>query len=111
MKTLKRNELKEMNDQEQEDFVLLNVLPQDAFNEKHIRTSVNLPYDADDFEETVERIAGSKDRKIVVYCANFDCDASPKAAKKLEEAGFTNVYDYEGGTKDWFEQKEHKEVA
>ena len=32
-------------------------------------------------------------------------DASPKAAKKLEEEGFTNVYDYEGGTKDWFEQK------
>lgn len=29
--------------------------------------------------------------------------------RKLEEAGFTRIYDYEGGTKDWMEQK--KEAA
>jgi rhodanese-related sulfurtransferase len=81
------------------------VLPRDEFNEKHIRTSINIPVDSDDFAEKVESVAGRKDRKIVVYCANFDCDASPKAAEKLEAAGFDKVYDYEGGTEDWFEQK------
>ncbi len=111
MKTLTRDELKEMNDEEHEDFVLINVLPQDAFNEQHIRTSINLPYEADDFEDAAERIAGSKTRKIVVYCASFDCDASEKAAEKLEESGFTNIFDYEGGTKDWFEQKTQMEAA
>lgn len=109
MKTLTRTELKRMNELEHEDFVLINVLPRDTFKEEHIRTSVNVPHEDDDFTEIVERIAGGKDRKIVVYCANFDCDASPKAAKKLEEAGFTRVYDYEGGTKDWMEKK--KEAA
>lgn len=106
MKTLTRNELKRMNELEHEDFVLINVLPRDTFNEEHIRTSVNVPVKDDDFTEIVERIAGSKDRKIVVYCASFDCDASPKAAKKLEEAGFRNILDYEGGTKDWMEHKQ-----
>ncbi|MCG5516796.1 MULTISPECIES: rhodanese-like domain-containing protein [unclassified Ectothiorhodospira] len=45
------------------------------------------------------RVAGGKDRKIVVYCANFDCDASRKAAAKLDNTGFTDVLDYEGGTR------------
>lgn len=106
MQPISRDDLKTMNETEHEDFVLINVLPQEKFNEKHIRTSINIPVDSDDFVEKVKSVAGSKDRKIVVYCANFECDASPQAAKKLEDAGFTKVYDYEGGTKDWFEQKQ-----
>ena len=106
METIDRDELKRMNETNHEDFVLINVLPREEFNEKHIRTSINIPVDSDDFAEKVESVAGGKDRKIVVYCANFDCDASPTAARKLEEAGFDKVYDYEGGTEDWFEQKE-----
>jgi len=40
---------------------------------------------------------------VVVYCANAECDASPKAAERLEEAGFTDVVDYQGGTQSWEE--------
>ena len=105
MKTISRDDLKQMNETEHEDFVLINVLPRDAFNREHIRTSINIPVDEPSFLEQAEAVAGSKDRKIVVYCANFDCDASPKAAQKLEDAGFKEVYDYEGGTRDWFDQK------
>lgn len=106
MKPIDRDTLKRMNEVEHEDFVLINVLPREKFNERHIRTSINIPVGSDDFVEQVESVAGGKDRKIVVYCANFDCDASPKAARKLEEAGFSKIYDYEGGTEDWFEQKQ-----
>lgn len=106
MKNIDRDTLKKMNEVEHEDFVLINVLPRDAFNEQHIRTSINIPVKHDDFAERVAEVAGSKDRKIVVYCANFDCDASPKAAEKLAAAGFSRIYDYEGGTEDWFEQKD-----
>ena len=105
MTPISRDELKRLNDQQHEDFVLINVLPRDAFLKEHIRTSINIPHDREDFTDMVESVIGSKDRKIVVYCANFDCDASPKAAQKLESAGFSQVYDYEGGTQDWFEQK------
>ncbi|MBS3805293.1 MAG: rhodanese-like domain-containing protein [Oleiphilaceae bacterium] len=106
MKPITRDDLKTMNEAEHEDFVLINVLPREEFNKQHIRTSINIPVDDTDFSEKVESVAGGKDRKIVVYSANFDCEASPKAARKLEDAGFTQVYDYEGGTKDWFEKKQ-----
>lgn len=106
MKPITRDDLKTMNEDRHDDFVLINVLPRNDFNEKHIRTSINIPVGDEDFERKVEDVAGGKDRKIVVYCASFDCDASPKAAKKLDQAGFTQVFDYEGGTKDWFEQKQ-----
>ncbi|MCG5516804.1 MULTISPECIES: rhodanese-like domain-containing protein [unclassified Ectothiorhodospira] len=106
MKTIDREQLKQMNEEKHEDFVLINVLPREAFKKQHIRTSINIPVGSDDFTEQVDRIAGGKDRKIVVYCANFDCDASRKAAAKLDDTSFTNVFDYEGGTQDWFEQKQ-----
>lgn len=101
MQSISREELEIMNDSSEKDFVLINVLPQDAFNKSHIRTSINIPHDDPQFEETVAKVAGNKDRNVVVYCASFDCDASPKAAGKLDRAGFSKVYDYEGGTKDW----------
>ena len=106
MKTLTHNELKTMNDTEERDFVLVNVLPRKVFNEEHIRTSVNIPLEKDNFTDLVETVAGDKNREIVVYCANFKCDASEKAAKKLEENGFSKIFDYEGGTEDWMEQKQ-----
>ena len=105
MQAINRNELKAM-EHNHEDFVLINVLGSDQFNKEHIRTSVNVPLANEDFVDQVETVAGNKDRNVVVYCANLDCDASPKAAKKLDEAGFRHVYDYEGGTKDWMEAKE-----
>lgn len=106
MNTLTFDELKRMNEQEHQDFVLINVLPREKFIEDHIRTSVNVPVEDEEFVDIVAKIAGSKDRRIVVYCANFNCDASPRAAKKLEDAGFARIYDYEGGTREWNEQKQ-----
>lgn len=105
MQAIDRETLKKMNEVDHEDFVLINVLPREKFKERHIRTSINIPVDSDDFVDQVESVAGGKERKIVVYCANFDCDASPKAARELDNAGFDQIFDYEGGTEDWFEQQ------
>ncbi len=102
MEQITKEQLKKMNDVKEEDFVLINVLSPDSFKEKHIRTSINIPLEKDNFEDLVQLVSASKDRKVVVYCASFECNASPKAAERLEKAGFTQVYDYEGGTKDWF---------
>lgn len=108
MKAISRDELKRMNEEQERDFVLINVLPRESFREQHIRTSINIPVNEEHFTEKVEEVAGGKDRDVVVYCASFDCDASPKAGQKLDEAGFSRVYDYEGGTKDWFEKKQQQ---
>ena len=100
MQTMTVQQLKAMMDRN-EDFTLINVLDREDFERSRIPGSENVPVSRDDFEDRVEELAGGKDAQIVVYCASFDCEASPKAAKKLDEAGFENVYDFEGGTKEW----------
>ena len=83
------------------DLVLLNVLDEDQFDAARIPGSQNLPLGSDDFVQEAQAIAGNKQKTIVVYCAGPDCNASPTAARLLDEAGFGNVYDYEGGLKEW----------
>lgn len=78
--------------------VLINTLPREAHEAKHIPGSVNVP--TDDIE-AVETLVPNKDDHIVVYCANADCDASPTAAQALEERGYTNVIDFEDGYAGW----------
>jgi len=83
------------------DFTLVDVLPEASFEEKHIPGSVSAPL-AEDFVERVRQaVHDDRERNIVVYCANTSCDASPRAARELERAGFVNVFDYEAGLQDW----------
>lgn len=100
MKTLNAKQLKMMHDGPAE-ITLLDVLPEDSFNEQHIPGAVNIPVGGDDFVDRVEDLVRDKAHPIVVYCANEDCDASPTAATKLEEAGYANVYDFPAGIKGW----------
>jgi len=102
MQAIDRNTLQDMQNKHK-DFVLINVLKPEHFQKAHINSSINIPLESRSFTKQVETVAGGKDRDVVVYCASFDCDASPKAAQKLEKAGFKHVYDYEGGTKDWLD--------
>jgi len=100
MKTLNANELKSMLDRD-EDLTLINVLGEEDFRRAHVPGSSNIPVDRENFVSEVERLAGGKDGTVVVYCASHDCEASPKAARRLDEAGFAHVYDFEGGIKEW----------
>jgi rhodanese-related sulfurtransferase len=102
MQTLTHEQLKAMLDRH-DDLVLINVLGQEPFEQAHIPGSYNIPVGERDFVERVEDTVGNKHSKVVVYCASFECNASPTAARKLEQAGFSQVYDFEGGTKDWRE--------
>ncbi len=102
MKTVDTEDLRLMIDNSQ-DFTLINVLPEAYFRQQHLPDSINVPLEHENFVREVEQAAGSKDAKIVVYCASLDCDASEQAARALEEAGFRNVYDYAGGVEAWSE--------
>ena len=42
-----------------------------------------------------------KDKPVIVYCANTECYASPKATKQMHDLGHATVYDYEAGKTDW----------
>ncbi len=102
MRTMHAKDLRQMIDQKQ-DLLLINVLKKEDFDARHIPGSRNVPNESPKFVDQVSSMAGSKTRPIVVYCASASCQASPTAAKKLEQAGFTNVTDFEGGVAEWKE--------
>jgi len=100
MQTLKRDKLKQMLDAG-ESLFLIDVLSHEQFEKTHIPGSHNIPLADKDFVREVEQVVGDKGPKIVVYCSSFQCTASPKAAKKLDQAGFRQVLDFAGGIQDW----------
>lgn len=82
---------------------VINVLSPEKYRERHIPDSENIPVSEPDFAKKVEAAVGGRERPVVVYCAGPACDASEKAASKLEQAGFREVYDYADGMEKWEE--------
>ncbi len=86
------------------DLLLLDVGPRADFDEDHIEGAQNVPFASPDFLATVARVAGGRDRRIVVYCGDRTCDAASQAAYRLAGAGHTDVAAYEGGLAAWRER-------
>ena len=79
--------------------LLVNVLSERYYNDCHIVGSINVP-----LPELVDRAAAwDHSQKIVVYCALDECDAGEKGCILLNCMNFTNVSDYKGGIKEWFQ--------
>jgi rhodanese-related sulfurtransferase len=79
---------------------LINVLAEDFYKDCSIANSINIPLGE------LESMTSdwNRSQEIVVYCANYTCNASKKAYEVLHKMGFTNLRAYEGGTKEWKEQ-------
>jgi rhodanese-related sulfurtransferase len=77
---------------------LVEVLPADEFVDEHLPGAVNIP-----LKELDRHSAASleRERPVIVYCHDYQCDMSPRAASRLEGIGFTRVYDYVAGKADW----------
>ena len=86
---------------DRDDAWVINVLDPKYYRKSHIPGSLNIPIGADDFLGRVASEVPDRDSTIVVYCAGPDCNASPRAARLLMEAGYSDVHDYEGGMKEW----------
>ncbi|RYG73493.1 MBL fold metallo-hydrolase [Lentibacillus lipolyticus] len=96
-----------------EDTWILDVRNTDEFDDWKIEGDsvhvINEPYFnlLDGVETLTEKI--SKDQEIIVVCAKGG--SSQMVAELMEEAGFTNVYDLEGGMKAWSEHLEPVKIA
>jgi rhodanese-related sulfurtransferase len=97
--------------QEDSRVVLVEALPESSFREFHLPGAVNLPADADDFAGQAEEKIPDKTTPVIVYCQNTACDASPKAARRLEALGYGEIYDYEAGKDDWKQAGNEIEAA
>lgn len=88
---------------------VINVLDKELYDDCHIKGSVNVPFmdmdnpDRSPIEDYVKDLP--KDTKLVIYCSNYMCSASGEIAKKLNGMGFKNVWAYEAGMADWFQNK------
>jgi len=81
--------------------VVLNVLSEEQYEERHIPGSINVPNDAPDFNDRVLQAVPQKDTPVIVHCSSMQCPASTQAARKLKSLGYTEVYDYKAGIEDW----------
>ena len=81
-----------------EDAQIVDVLPPDDYNSSHLPGAINLPLQELD-DDALDRL--SRPWPIVVYCADNECDLSPRAAARLSAEGFPEVYDYVAGFADW----------
>ena len=88
--------------QERDDVTVIESLPSKYFDKFHLPGAKNVPLD-ENFDENVQEAAPDKSKPVVVYCMDAECDASPKAAQRMEELGYSEVYDYEAGKVDWKE--------
>lgn len=80
---------------------VVDVLAKDTHRKAHIPGSINVPLEGDGFLDRLRRISADPNQPVVVYCKNKDCDASPRAAARLEDAGYAEVIDFEGGMTEW----------
>jgi rhodanese-related sulfurtransferase len=86
-----------------EDMVIVEVLGSDYYEDYHLPGAINIPFKDSDFAAEVEKQLPDKDKLIIVYCANSHCPVSGDAYKKLEQMGYTNIYDYDEGKEAWKE--------
>ena len=77
---------------------LVDVLPASAYKKEHLPQAVNIPLETMT-SETLKVL--KKDQAVIVYCADYQCDLSARAAWRMENLGFQEVYRYTPGKADW----------
>lgn len=81
--------------------LVVDVLDRPYYRKFHLPGAVNIPINGDGFDAEIRRQAPDLTRTVVVYCLDLACDASRRAAARLEALGYASVCDYEGGKMDW----------
>ena len=107
------------------DHIVINALSREDHEKKSIPDSLNLPVGSlnpnnrdekvkefiennikkyPELEELIEKNKlDIKDVPIVTYCAEKECNASKELARHIMNAGYSNVVEYPGGIKEWFD--------
>jgi len=81
--------------------VILDVLPDETFEKRHIEKALNACIYEIDFLEKAEALIPEKAQEIIVYGQNDRFEAAPLAFEKLQSNGWTNVAVLKGGIEGW----------
>jgi len=80
-----------------ENVQLIDVRTPKEFNGGYIENAQNINFLSSTFSENIKKL--DKEKPVIVYCRSGK--RSAKSVKKLFEAGFTEIYDLEGGIIKW----------
>jgi rhodanese-related sulfurtransferase len=77
---------------------LVDVRPAVEYEREHIPHAISLPLEAMTLDalKLLER-----EKPVIVYSSDCQCDLSARAASRLEGMGFLEVFRYSGGQADW----------
>jgi rhodanese-related sulfurtransferase len=99
--------------------VVVNALPKEEYEKKHIENSISIPVDEADEDFIEYRIMKSftsyplivdafmkkkisfKEIPMILYCYSPECNAAEKLKEKLDSLGFYNTWHYSGGISQW----------
>lgn len=81
----------------QPDVQLVDVRTPEEFTEGHLENAINIDITADDFDSKIAAL--DKEKPVMVYCKSGG--RSAKASSRLNELGFKNISDLEGGIINW----------
>lgn len=87
--------------------LVIDALPEQMYNKRHIKGAYNLPVDKRTTEEKIKKIVknrfnkSSKHIPIIIYCYFDGCDAAEKVLKRLNKLGYNNIVHYKKGIKSW----------
>ncbi len=80
---------------------VLNVLSADAYAQKHLPGSISLPEEDPQFSARAQQLLPDKSQPVIVHCSGMGCQASTRAARKLESLGYKEVHDFKAGLEGW----------
>ena len=88
--------------------LFIDARAEEHYLEGHIPNSIC----NDDFNTLVIQLEDLVDYNsgFVVYCSDDDCGSSEDLAYQLQDQGFTNIYLFKGGWKQWVENEFPMEV-
>lgn len=81
-----------------ESFIPLDVASLASYQNAHLPKAVHLP--VEELEKRHSAVLGDHGAEIIVYDDGTGA-AAWQAARKLHQAGYYNLYVYEGGRRDW----------
>jgi rhodanese-related sulfurtransferase len=83
------------------DFILLDVRTAPEYKQAHLPGAIMLDYYQKNFKQELEKL--DKSKPVFVYCTVGSRSSS--AANLMNEMGFTEVYNLQGGIYHWAESK------
>ena len=76
---------------------LVDVRTPQEFAEGHLQNALNVNYNANDFAEQIAKL--DKTKAVYVYCRSGGRSGS--AVRQMQEMGFTEIYNMDGGILSW----------